>query len=633
MLFLGAAVVFAQYDLKTAKKTRTLDKPRSAATTLRMTTADEVQLPPGEMKVILEEDFSKFPDGSEALPTAVPTDQHGTISPDCTLSPDWMGYPIYSVGGAALLGIDGNGETGLLISPILTNTYGGTLTMKAKLLAESGTTDVVVVEYNDADFTDNISYSQTEVNADDWVTITMPLQAYGYGTYLCLYALAQKLIVDDIKVEAYRPYVETPKAMPFSDYTGTGFTAHWTEAEGATAYLLSVYSVGEGNTSLYVCEDKEVEGTSHALTGLDPETIYYYYVKGTNGTHASMASNVVMVEALLTPVFNEPVAAEGGFDVTWNDVEDADFYDFWAYRHHAAETNEEVFVIHQDFAALKSTGTLENPEIDGELYNYVPTLPGWILWGSAYIDGAVGLNGGASLNGMPCYLETPLFDLSDVDGKITVEADFCTNNPGEGDLMVYMFRQEGDELFNGGYQELSGVNGEWQHARFTVDGGSWNCKLIFAPTGSGCVFIDNLKLSVELETGEHFLIPVLNAVTNEPKAFVPVTDTNAPYACKVRAIGSSNSGSGLIYSGFTSLKYFGNTTSIHSVKTAKPVVSVSGNTLSVSTQQVQPISVYTLSGTLVAKATAASAHITLPARGVYIVSVGGKTMKVVAPMR
>ncbi len=486
MLLLGAASVFAQHGLKASKLVRSLDKPRTAATLQRMMPLDAVvQLPEGEMKVILEEDFSKFPDGSERFPTPVPTDDYGVIDPEYTHVPDWMGYPVYSVGGAALIEIDDNGETGVMLSPVLTMTYGGTLTMKVKLLAESGTTDVFLVEYNDADFADNISYSQTEVNADEWVTITMPLQSYAYGTYLCFYAIQQKVMVDDVKVEAYRPYVETPTALTFSDYMGTSFTAQWGAAEGATAYLLTAYSIGADEQPVYVCEDKEVKGTSHTLTDLDAETIYYFYVKGTDGTHVSAASQVMKVDALLSPVFNEPVATTGGYDITWNAVDGADFYDFWAYRHHEAKKNEQAFIVNQDFASVKSAGTLAAPEVIDELYQYVPSLPGWILWGPAYVDGAVGLNGGASLNGMPCYLETPLFDLSHVNGKLTVEADFATNAPGQGDLMVYMFNEEGSDFVNGGYQELSGVNGEWQHAKFSIEGGSRSCKLLFAPTGSG----------------------------------------------------------------------------------------------------------------------------------------------------
>ncbi len=626
-LFIGAASAFAQTELQAKQKCRTLGTTPSVFMTNRLAAIDEgAQSPEGEMKVILAEDFSKFPAATVENPVDVPTDEYGTISTDYVHAEGWQGVPIRSVGGAALIDLNPNGETGLLFTPNLTNLYGGTLTMRVKLLAPAGTTDVFFVEYNDGDLYSNISYSQTEVSADDWATVIMPLSAYAYNVYLCFYTASHPVIIDDIEVQALRPFIDAPVAQPFTNYTGTSFNAHWSEVEGATAYLLTVYSIGADGQPVYLLEDKEVTGTNFVVTGLDPELIYYYYVKAKNDKHVSAQSQAIKIDALISPVFHEPVPAEGGYTITWDAVDGADFYDFWAYRRHTAKEDGVVTVIDQNFSTVESDGTLAAPEVSGELYNYVPELPGWILWGAAYVNGAIGLNGAASADGMPCYLESPTFDLSGAAG-ISIEGEFAAGTPGET-LMVYFLDAKGDEYIVDSYYYIENLNENWRKYGITPGGFSPNTKILIAPTGAGCSFIDNLKITVYLPQGQHFDIPILNAVTNDPVATVPASDPNATYACKVRAIGQSKGGEGLAYSGFTDLLFFGNTTSIETVATAKPNISLSGSTLSV-TGAASPVVVHTLGGQLLGRESASAASFTLPARGIYLVTVGGQTTKIV----
>jgi hypothetical protein len=90
---------------------------------------------------------------------------------------------------------------------------------------------------------------------------------------------------------------DPPAATAATNETSDGFTANWQEVAGISSYLLflsedSFASVPAVYVSGYA--GKEVSGTSHEVTGLDPGVLYYYALKSKHGGALSVYSNSII---------------------------------------------------------------------------------------------------------------------------------------------------------------------------------------------------------------------------------------------------------------------------------------------------------------------------------------------------
>ncbi len=125
-----------------------------------------------------------------------------------------------------------------------------------------------------------------------------------------------------------------PVATAATNITETGFTANWNAVAGATGYLLDVATDQAFANLVAGFNNKTVNGTSDAVTGLTANTDYFYRVRATNGQLASGNSNVISTKtAAPAPVApNAPVATaatnitETGFTANWNAVAGATGY-------------------------------------------------------------------------------------------------------------------------------------------------------------------------------------------------------------------------------------------------------------------------------------------------------------------
>lgn len=120
-----------------------------------------------------------------------------------------------------------------------------------------------------------------------------------------------------------------PTANAASNKTTTSFTANWSSVTGATSYRLDV-STSNGFDS-FVTENKTVAGTSENVSGLSPNTQYFYRVRAVNDGGTSGNSNV---ENVFTnqDVPDQPTASaatnitQTSFTANWSTVSGATSY-------------------------------------------------------------------------------------------------------------------------------------------------------------------------------------------------------------------------------------------------------------------------------------------------------------------
>lgn len=127
-----------------------------------------------------------------------------------------------------------------------------------------------------------------------------------------------------------------PVAAAATDVTYHSFTARWDAVPGALGYLVSVFTISDTNTPLYVPGFKGLENgnqTSVSVDGLEPETTYYYTVTLTTGWEESEPSEPVAITTEPCPlaiIRPEALPATGvtqtGAVASWVRLEAADDY-------------------------------------------------------------------------------------------------------------------------------------------------------------------------------------------------------------------------------------------------------------------------------------------------------------------
>ena len=124
----------------------------------------------------------------------------------------------------------------------------------------------------------------------------------------------------------------SPTSLAGTNASSTGFTANWSSVTGATSYRMDV-ATDNGFVSLVSGYSNLDVGnvTSYAVTGLTPNTPYYYRVRAANTGGTSGNSNVVSVTTLPNAPAS-PLALAGttiaaaGFTANWSAATEATGY-------------------------------------------------------------------------------------------------------------------------------------------------------------------------------------------------------------------------------------------------------------------------------------------------------------------
>lgn len=260
---------------------------------------------------------------------------------------------------------------------------------------------------------------------------------------------------------------------------------------------ISITYGGEVKTRDYLVNELSISAISETVTGLAPETDYFYTVKSTNDNETSLESNIIDVFAfageLGMPVLKDfSDIQDGQYTANWNTVVGADGYVLYNIYTHIAQKDEAAKVVfHENFDTFTG-GTIDLPVDDMGATNYddYTTVPNWSVIFGCWTDGMLG---GISIT-------TPAIEMSNPNGY-TVKARIYG---AQGDNVDFNnFYQSGNAekqtvtLAQQGYNDIS--------VTFSHSSGTTQLEIYFRQTDyEKEMYIDELTLIQDLTQGDRF---------------------------------------------------------------------------------------------------------------------------------
>lgn len=488
--------------------------------------------------IVIEEDFSLFTAGTTDSPdkTYLEEGANEVIPSKYTHTPGWKGRGVMSAGGAVCLGFVTDPYTqatmtGQIELPELDlhkDAGRAYLSFKARPLPPD--VDMLTIRWvTPADDENPLGTTGEEqtvyIQPNQWQTVQVDLTKCPSNACVQIFSEYHELLLDDIKIEQHRPEVDAPKALKWTEFTGDSFIANWTEVEGADHYILNCFYIRREATEempadyKYILKDKELTETSYKFTGLNPERVYYYYVRavGPSG-QLSEESQVVEVMALTVPAGIEfDNVAATGFDVSWGHVLNAESYEVSTSLAHVAPRDEEFYIINDDFSGIESQGSIGEPY--GNAYGYYDMnvygmkRAGWVMYEGGVINGGVCLHNYVSSYGDQYYgeLVSPMLIISQSTGDITIEADYATLDAGVKPYIQVAVVETIDgkptwTLGAGGEIDVD-LDKDWTHVRRNYKVKPGIVRFSMGCTDGGWLYMDNLRISVTLPKGAVQIMP------------------------------------------------------------------------------------------------------------------------------
>ena len=595
---------------------------RNASTPLK---AGEV--PNNRLVVALEEDFSKFTEGSESEPASEPlaTDWYGSFDESKVSVKGWGGNGVYEAGGAAFIK-DGSA----MWTPIIDMTDAVNkdiiITFRARLgeNAEYGVPSIKM-GYGDA--------NELPALAKEWQNYKVDISGAYSGADFTFSATSDWLI-DDIKIEKYISYVETPGGLTFNNYSGTGFRAIWQPVVGAHHYLVNIYSVDSALEKLTpVVSGLETTETYYDVADLpEIEDLFCFNVSAVDEKgNISEASMPLLVEALLTPAtYDATNVTPNSFNASWEAVEGAICYDFYVYRHIEAAEATDFAIVDTDFSFITSSTTSDEYSVSFDM------LPGWIVNVPMFEEGAIGMDGAKAPieTTMFASMESPAYNLSAGGGEVEVTVSIRGTRGAKVTFSMFTMKNGSYPVYPESYVALEGLPYEDYETRtFTLTGGGENSVIYVETCDWERSWISDLKIVQHVKAGETVSAPVVNYVTIDNEAEVTGVDLTDGYKYyyTVRAVGISRDEEYYISSDFTAPHFveYDQAGLGQIAVSSEAVVEVTGKSIIVNNPACQPVKVYDLTGGVVFESagTAEREEINITS-GFYIVRIGDASFKV-----
>lgn len=143
-----------------------------------------------------------------------------------------------------------------------------------------------------------------------------------------------------------RVKLDTPVSKEATKIGSSSFQANWEKSSKVLNYEIDVYKKTDGNSN-YLSDYQDLKlnnSDSLLVTGLEPETDYYYVIRSITDLQSSNDSEEIHVKTTasgmdaFTPVANEATSVSwDSFIANWEDMEDADDYLLYVFKKTAGE--------------------------------------------------------------------------------------------------------------------------------------------------------------------------------------------------------------------------------------------------------------------------------------------------------
>lgn len=387
---------------------------------------------------------------------------------------------------------------------------------------------------------------------------------------------------------------------------------------------------GMVKTRDYLIEGLETTNISVPVSGLQPDTDYFYTVQSIQGSERSAESNIVDVfgfaGSLETPRLNDFTEVHGGqYTANWSTVIGADGYVLYNIYTHTAQRDEPgQTVLYENFDAFTG-GTVELPvdDMGGTNYDDYTTVPDWSAFYGCWTGGMLG---GISIS-------TPTIAMSNTGGY-TAKARIYGAMGDQVDFNNYYQTGNAEKksvtLSHPGYNEVTIT---FDHSSPTT-----SLEIYFRQRDyTQEMYLDELTLTQNLSTGDSFSYNYDYRLV-EGRRINSYTFTDLPqawgdrFAFRMSAYAESD---GKLYqSSWTALTEVPLPASVENLEIDPAGVKVMARPggLVVRLQASCPLTVYNLQGQLVRQQPGLEGDNTLDLQsGLYLLRCGNHTLKVVVP--
>lgn len=368
--------------------------------------------------------------------------------------------------------------------------------------------------------------------SEEWTTFRLIFQGGGPSTIVNIVGqgIEGGMLLDDVRICSLDTFVKAPALTGHSDFADESFTLNWEKVEGADGYLVNCWHDDVFVERVYSVENGYTDATSMRIGDTDPLDVYYYDVRAVKGDLQSLAKRPREVFDITAPVMRGAVQTDElgrSFSGGVESVEAAYGYNYFAEAVHTAEADGPFTLTSEHFTGwrhpLYEDGeeyTKENPA-DAKIASlYYPTdirQQGWygknfqiykdyICLVPFFYTSTGGLEQTAWIS--------PEFDLSKDGGKISVDLRLAADY----DIDFNDYSQCAVGLFNwndqkGDYDQAEVVyckdlTFDWQDRHVELNGGTERSVIAFFGLGTyGDLYIDDIVIRQNYKKGEVFHDP------------------------------------------------------------------------------------------------------------------------------